>query len=147
MDAEALQPLLHVTREERRPRFVVLEDQHADAPCLAVPTRREADLAGPCRSVAQGVDDRSELARGPVPEKRERDVQMISWHDPNTDELLALPPSDLVEHVVGQAKREEEPELIIAAHASGGRYAPSSRLPVRSARRRWSAVTVARTRI
>ena len=80
-------------------------------------------------------------------EKRERDVQVLSRYDPDARELLALPALDLVEDVVGQAQREKEPEPFIAAHASGGVHAASSRLPVRSARRRWSAVTVARTRI
>ena len=83
----------------------------------------------------------------PAPEKRERDVQMLSWDDSNADELFALPALDLVEDFIGQAQREEEPELFIAAHASERGYDGSSRLPVRSARRRWSAVTVARTRI
>lgn len=136
IDAEALQPLLDVTRQLRRPPFGVLEDQHADAPCLAVANRREADFPCPRSSVTQSADDRPELARRPMPEKHERDMQVISWNDPNADELLALPAFDLVEDAVGQAKREEEPELVIAAHASGGGYAASSRLPIRSARRR-----------
>ena len=48
-------------------------------------------------------------------EKGERDVQVLSRHDPDTAELLPLPALDLVEHVVGQAQREKEPESFIPA--------------------------------
>jgi hypothetical protein len=39
-----------------------------------------------------------------------------------------LPALDLVERVAGQAKREEKPEPIIAAHARRRRRTPPSRL-------------------
>src|SRR4029079_5117501 len=126
---------------------LVLEDEHADASRLAIATRNETDLPRPGGCFAQRQDDRVDLAGRPMPEKRERDVQVLSRDDPNACELRTLPPLDLVEDAVGQAQREEEREPFIATHASGRGHADSLRLPVRSARRRWSAVTVARTRI
>ena len=133
--------------EQSRVLSLVLEDEHAGAPRLAVAHGRETDLPRSRRSVPQRNDDRLELACRPVAEEGERDVQVLSWHDTDVPQMLPLPALDLVQDVVGQAEREEEPEPFITAHASGRAHADSSRLPIRSARRRWSAVTVARTRI
>src|SRR3954452_14697770 len=146
IDAETFQTVLDVVGEHSRSPSAVLEDEHADAPRLAVAAPREPDLPPPSRSFAQRVDHRLELPGRPVTEERERDVQVLSANRTDILQLLALPVLDRVEHVVGQAERKEEPEPFIAAHASGRSHAASSRLPVRSARRRWSAVTVARTR-
>src|SRR4051812_45318847 len=146
VDAEALQPLLNVPGEQRRVASVFLEDEHADTARLAVANRRESDLTRAARGVPQCADDRLELACGAVTEERQRDVQVLSRHDADADQPLTLPPRDPVEDGVGQAQREEEPDLFIAAHASARSHAAWSRLPVRSARSRWRAVTVARTR-
>jgi hypothetical protein len=109
VDAEALQPFLNVLGEHPRPTTLIVEDEHPDASRLAIATRGEADRSGRCRSVAQDADDRLDLATGPMAEERERDVQVLSPNDANACELRALPPLDLVEDVIGQAQREEEP--------------------------------------
>src|SRR5262249_19635668 len=133
---EPLEPLLDVPSEQSRPPAVVLEDEHADVPCLAIAARREADRPGALGSAAQRVDDRLELPGRPPPEAGECDVQGLSWNDADVAQLLSLPAREFVEDAVAQAQREKEPDSFIAAHASGRGHASSSRLPVRSARRR-----------
>src|SRR5690349_10927752 len=118
-DAELLEPLLDVVCEQARAAAPVLEDEHAHASRLAVASGCEADLACPSSRVAERADDRLELPGGAVPEEGERDVQVLAPHETDVRQLLALPALDLVEGVVRQAQREEEPEPFIAAHATG----------------------------
>src|SRR5689334_2229218 len=105
IDAEPLQPLLDVPREQRSPSPVVLEDEHADAPRLAVAHRREPDLPRSRGGLTQNADDRFELAGGPVTEERQRDVQVRAGHDAAAGQMLALPGLDGVEDVVRKAQR------------------------------------------
>src|SRR5579859_6041680 len=144
--AELLESLVEVARERCRAASVVLQREHADAPCLAVVERCELDRARFGSRVPHRFDDRIELAGLPLPEERERDVQVLARHDPDGRQLVALPILDLVESPIGEAQGEKEANPSIAAHASPPRHASSSRLPSKSARRRWSAVTAARTR-
>jgi len=106
---KAFQPVLDVPGEQRRMTAGVLEDEHADTPRLAIAARCETDLSRAGRSVAQCLEDRVELAGRTMPEERKRDMQVLPRDDANARELRVLPPLDVVEHVVGQAEREEEP--------------------------------------
>jgi hypothetical protein len=101
VDTEKLQTLLHVAGQKRRRPSVVLEDEHADAPRLAIPSGRESDLSRGPRGIAQRLDDRVELTRRPVAEERERDVQVLASDEPYVPELLPLPVLELVEDGVG----------------------------------------------
>src|SRR2546421_739475 len=74
VDAELLQPLVEIAREQSRAVLFVLEHEHADAARLAVASGREPDLGRARGSVAQRADDRPELSGRAVAEKGERDV-------------------------------------------------------------------------
>ena len=78
------------------------------------------------RGVAQRADNRLELACRPVAEEGERDMQVLAPDDADVGQLAALPALDPVEDLIGQAKRKEEPEPFIAAHATAGRHTPWS---------------------
>ena len=62
IDTEPFQPLLDVSGERPSPARVVLENEHPDAPRLAVAQGREPDLPRVGGSVTQNTGDRSELA-------------------------------------------------------------------------------------
>ena len=98
----------------------VVEDEHPDAACLAVPHRRESNLSSAGSSGPQRLDDGFELLRGPRAEKCERDVEVIAPdHADTARELSALPALDLIENVSGETERKKEPEPFIPAHARG----------------------------
>jgi hypothetical protein len=118
VDAEALQPSLDVPGEPSRAAPLIFEDEHADASRLAIPRGRETNFGRPAGSIAQRTGDRLDLSRRPVPEEGEGDMQVFARHHTHARQLLALPVADLVEDVVGQAQREEEPEPFIATHAT-----------------------------
>jgi hypothetical protein len=114
-----VQPGVKVVRERRRVAAGIVEDEHPNAPRLAIPHGREPNLSGPCSCVTQRPGDRVELARRPLSEKRERDMQVTARDDPHTPQLGLLPRLDLVEGIAGEAQREEKAEPFIPAHASG----------------------------
>ena len=111
VDAERLEPRLEVAGERRRAASLVLEDEHPDAPRLAVPhghePRRLGDAAG---RGAERLDDPGQFACRPVAEERERDVEMLARDDTDVGgEVLPLPGGERVERRVGQPQRAEEP--------------------------------------
>jgi hypothetical protein len=72
--AKALEPCLNIVRESCGMPTGIVEDEHPDAARLAIPQRREPNLPSARRGVPQGPDDRVELVRRPMSEKRERDM-------------------------------------------------------------------------
>ena len=102
VDAAPLEPLLQVVRERSCTASVVLEGEHADAPRLAIAGHRETNLPGLGRRPPKVIDDRIELPDRPMPEERERDMQVLAADEPDARQLAALPSLDLVEDVIGQ---------------------------------------------
>ena len=126
VDAEAVEPLLKVLGKDARTPFFVLQNEHPDAPRLAVANRGETDLRDPDHRLTERLDDRVEISGRPVPEKRKGDVQVLAPNEPDVPQLVALPALDLPEDVIGHAQGEKEAEPFIAVHASAGSHASSS---------------------
>lgn len=103
VDAEPLQPLLEVGSERTCPARLVVEDEHPDAPRLAVAHRREArPLLHPGGSLTERRDDRGQLAGRPVAEEGERDVQVLARDDSElAGQVRVLPRLERVERGLG----------------------------------------------
>src|SRR5438093_12343783 len=71
---EPLEALVHPLRDPRRRQLAVVEDDHADAPRLAVPPSRELDRTHARGGVAELGDNRRNVLRRPGPEKGNGDV-------------------------------------------------------------------------
>ena len=143
--AEALQPRLKIVREPGGLAIGIIEDEHPDAARLAIAHCCEPNLPRNHRSVTQRLDDRIELLRRPMSEKRERDVEMIARKDPHTGQLGALPSFDLVKSVAGQAegRKRRSRSSPSTLEADLVRLRQDSVPTSRNCRSRWSAVTVA----
>ena len=74
---------MHVGRERRSTAVFIVEGEHAHAPRLTVAAEgQERRLRSP-RGVAEGAEDVLQLLHRPVPEKRERDVQVVARARPD----------------------------------------------------------------
>src|SRR6266511_1870688 len=85
--AELFQPPVEVAGELRRALLLVVEDEHADASRLAVPAQGQAGWPRSGGSVPQRSRDRLDLGDGPVPEERQRDVNVPGRDDPHVSGL------------------------------------------------------------
>jgi len=135
IDADRLEPLLQFPRDSGCAVVLVLEDEHADASRLAVPEGSERRSRRTLGARSQRVDDGGQISPRSRAEERERDVEIPSRDDP-PGEVLSLPTDDPIECAGGQREAAEESKAIMAADASGVIHTPSSRLCVRSVRRR-----------
>ena len=119
VDAERLQTRLQVVGERRARARLVVEDEHADAPGLAVArTARARTGSAPAAAPRSASTIGVELAAGPAAEERERDVQVLAAATTAdaAPSALALPARRAASSdVVGQPEREEEAEPLIAA--------------------------------
>src|SRR3989442_11996177 len=76
VDAEPFQALLEIIGEALGPTPGIAQEEHPDAPGLAVALRHEPDRAGGRGGLAQRGEDRLELRHRPVPEEGEGDAQV-----------------------------------------------------------------------
>src|SRR5262245_3396318 len=146
VEPERLEARVQVCCEPVRIAPVLLEDEHADAPRLAVAGHPEGRLFDPRGCVTERLGDVGELPNRARAEEGQRDVQFRA-RDDSSAQLGSLPALELVERAVGKAKAAEESEAIMASDASRRAHTASSRFCVRSVRSRWSAMTVDRFRI
>jgi hypothetical protein len=103
VQAEPFEPRVEILRQRSRRTVLVVEDEHPDAPGLAVPGDGEASLSrGPGR-LPEGARDRRDIGGGPPPEEGQRDVEIgadDSPYAPAFRELAPLPLDEAVEDVV-----------------------------------------------
>src|SRR5436190_2513863 len=145
-----LQAAVEVARNARGAAVLVVEDEHPDAPRLAVPANVEHGPRGADSRAAQTGCDVTEPPRACVAEKRERDVDVLARHDPHVvdaGEDGPLPHGEPLENVVSDPQGAEQPDPFIRNEATREGHAASSRLCVRRRRTRWRAATAARRRI
>src|SRR5215207_3172228 len=135
VDADRLEPLVELPRDPGCAVVPVLENEHADAPRLAVPEGSERRSGRALGARSQGVDDRRQIGARSRAQERERDVEILSRDNP-PGEVLSLPPDDPLDGAGGEGEAAEESKAIIAFDASGAIHTPSSRFCVRSVRRR-----------
>src|SRR6266542_3511084 len=85
--AELFQSPVEVAGKLRRALLlVVVEDEHADASRLAVAAQGQAGWPCSGGSVPQRSRDRPDLGDGPVPEERQRDVDVSGRDDPHVSD-------------------------------------------------------------
>src|SRR6266511_844875 len=147
VDAQPLQALEEVLGQARRRSGKVAQDEHANAPALAIVLGHEADRACNSGRLTHCRKDRLELLHRTVAEKGQRDVQVVADDRPAAANVCGLPAAQSAERLLGEAEGAEQTRAVTALKASGELHPDSSRLCCRSRRTRWSAVTVARRRI
>jgi hypothetical protein len=82
--AKLLQPSVHAFGELGRASFEVFEDEHPDAPRLAIAGDRELQLALDVRGdLAEDLEQRRKLAGGPASKERDCGVEVV-WDDDPT---------------------------------------------------------------
>ena len=150
VDAQRFQPRVQIARQQPRAAALVVEREHADAARLSVTPNRQDRPFGTRGRLAQRVEDRLDLAHGPVAEKRERDVQVLGRE--HTDvaraaKSMALPLDEPVDRLRRKPERAKEAYPFTAFEASRDFRACLCQLCARSVRTAWSAAAVARPRI
>src|SRR5438128_8545102 len=148
--AQPLEPPVEVVGERDRPSALVVEDEHADAPRLAVAGDGESGAPGGRGRLPELAGDRGDIRGGSAPEEGQGDVEVRP--DDAADAVSfgkrpAAPGDEAVEDVVGETQGAEEPDRRIAPHATDRIHTRSCRSCVRRRRTRWSAETAARRRI
>jgi hypothetical protein len=105
---------------------IVVEDDHADAPSLAVVRSGEN---GPLRLARHGAElphDRRHVACRAAAEERKRDVEVLGGDDSHVAdaaERLPLPGGEALDGVVGERESEEETKALTGAHVRPRRRA------------------------
>lgn len=107
--AQALQPAVQVLGQGGGVPAGVAEDEHADALPLPVPGHLEGDRSCRCGGLMQFVDDARDGVAGCGAEEGEREMDVLAGHASARGELFALPAHDVLDDVVGEAQRAEEP--------------------------------------
>src|SRR5258708_6580599 len=81
VDADPLEPGGQVGRERGGTPAEVLEHEHPDGARLAIAPRSENGLFRTSSRLAKRRPDRIDLRHVATAEERERDVQVLPWHD------------------------------------------------------------------
>src|SRR5215210_563188 len=113
VDAEPLEPRLDVVCEGGRSVPLVVEDEHADAPCLAVAAQHEARRDGGAGGGVELARRELDVIGGPAAEERDGDVQVVAGDDAAA-EAIGLPGGQAAGEVVGKPDAEEEAETLTA---------------------------------
>jgi hypothetical protein len=109
-DPERLEAAEQLLRQRRGSLLEVVEDEHPDAPCLSVALHAEDWPPRPACGLAQRPHDGIEVLGRPGAEEGQGDVQVLERDDPPAArEVPGLPGDELLERLVGQAERTEEP--------------------------------------
>src|SRR5947208_5367183 len=114
------------------------EDEHPDAPRLAVGHELEAERLDPGAAPPQRLHHFRHTGAGLPAEEREREVEVVPRHGPAAGQA-ELPCGDRVGRVVGKPQATEEPNSCIGLHASPRGHAGVSRLCADIRRTRCSA--------
>src|SRR5437764_233173 len=115
--AQPLEPPMEVVRERAGAASLVLEDEHADAPGLAVPRDGEASGLGGRGGFLKCAGDRRNLLSAPAAQERQRDVEVRADDGAHASPLrkrVPPPRDEAVEDLVGKTESAEEPERRIA---------------------------------
>jgi hypothetical protein len=111
VDGEALEALPDGFCQLCAAPVLVVEDDHADAPCLPVAARFEQEGTGTGRRLAQRCCDRLDVGCRTAPEEGEGDVEVLPGNEAYTralGQLLVLPRHEPAERLVRQAQSDEE---------------------------------------
>ena len=116
IDAELSEPRMDVSRKERRPPAIVVQDDHADVACLPVPARPERERLGHDGSgQAKLGGDPPDVPGRSVAEEREGGVQVLARDCAGAVSNLArLPGDDAVECLFGKSESAKEPQTFTA---------------------------------
>ena len=120
---EFLEPLEQALRELPAFPRPVLEDDHADAPRLAVAQGGEDNLTGRSSRLSKSSGDGIELRGRPGAEEGERDVEMLARDFAPTAELLGLPPLEAIDNGVREPEGAEETQAVMAPDGTGRAHA------------------------
>lgn len=101
VDAESLETAEEPLGEPTGFPSCVVENEHPDAPRLAIAPRRKRDLTRFTGGASEGGSDRGQLGRRAPSEEGERDVEMLARNDPAVAKIRGLPGRDAVEDVRG----------------------------------------------
>lgn len=116
------------------PRCAVFgQHEHADAAGLPPTEGCQLDRARDGRRPLQSGVQLTERASRRCPEKCEREMQLLAWHDAPSAELLLLPARERVERRLRKAEREEHSKWIISRDRIARDHTTSCRLRVNSA--------------
>src|SRR5437763_6137327 len=121
VDAEPLQALVEIDRQTRCPAALVLANEHADAPCLAIALDLERRGRGSAGGRSQLGGNRLELPHGPVAQEGERDVELLGAEhaDPvGTPECVGLPAPERLDRPAGQEQGAEQAQAFTATDSS-----------------------------
>jgi hypothetical protein len=113
VDAERLEAPMQNLRNGSRSIDLVREDEHPDAPGLAIPRGLEPHRRGSFSGGTCGLDDPRQLVPRPMPQERERDVQVRPGDRAGGPHVLVLPSTQGVEDVLGKAEGAKEPQRFI----------------------------------
>jgi hypothetical protein len=110
VDPERLEAAEQLVRQRSGPLLEIVEDEHPDTPRLSVALHAGHGPPGPACGLAQSPHDGLEVLGRPGAEEGQGDVQVLARDDPPTArELPSLPGDELLDRLVGQAERTEEP--------------------------------------
>ena len=121
--AELLQPLGEARCQAPALACLVLQDDHADAPSLAVALWGEDDFAGRSSRIPKSAGDSLELRGGPGAEEGERDVEMLARDDSPAAKVFGLPTAEGVQHGIREPKGTEETQAVTAPDGTGRAHA------------------------
>src|SRR5205823_12816961 len=110
VDAEPLQALVEIDRQTRCPAALVLANEHADAPRLAIALDLERRGRGGAGGHSKLGGNRLELPHGPVAQEGERDVELLGAEhvDPvGTPERVGLPARERLDRSAGSEQGAE----------------------------------------
>src|SRR5437588_356360 len=148
--SEPVETPVEVVGERSRAAVLVVEDEHADTPRLAVAGDGEPSGPGGRGGLPKLTGDGGDVAGRTAAQESKRDVEVGSDDPANASPLRKradAPGDEAVENVVGKPQGAEEPDRRIAPNATGRIHTRSCRSCARRRRTRWRAETVARRRI
>ena len=143
VDAEPFQTIVQVLGQPCGGSPLVAQDEHSDAPGLAVALGHEPDRRSGCGRRPQGLPDLPELLHRARSEEGQREVQVLPRDNAAAVDVRSLPLGQGVERLVGEAEGAEQACTFKTLHASREFHTGSSRFCSRSLRTRCRAVIVA----
>ena len=119
VDAEGLEPFLNVTGQCARVTGGIAEDEHRDAPRLAIPIDVELEGVALADGLLERGKDLRELGCRASAEECERDVEMLPRDDAaGASKRTLLPGDNAGPHRLGKPQSEEESKPLIALQAT-----------------------------
>src|ERR1035437_1306890 len=118
--ADRLQPAPNRLRHAGRFAAFVLEDEHADAPRLAVAAEHELHWPGALDGAADDLEDRLDFEARPPAEEGDGEMELLRRNEarPTSGQLRQLPGGEPFAVVGRKRVGDEEAYSLIAAYAS-----------------------------